>query len=52
MELKNRHASILRSLLRSGEGMAIHDLMDGYDIARRTLYYDVKKIDEIGRAHV
>ena len=46
MELKNRHASILRSLLRSGEGMAIHDLMDGYDIARRTLYYDVKKIDD------
>lgn len=46
MELKNRQASILRSLVRSLEGLAIQDLMDGYDIARRTLYYDVKKIDD------
>lgn len=46
MELKNRQTSILRGLLRSGEGMAIKDLMDSYEIARRTLYYDVKKIDD------
>ncbi len=46
MELKNRQTSILRSLLRSGEGMTIRNLMDGYAIARRTLYYDVKKIND------
>lgn len=46
MELKNRQTSILRSLLRSGDGMTIRNLMDGYAIARRTLYYDVKKIND------
>ena len=46
MELKNRQTSILRSILRSGGGMAIQDLMESYEIARRTLYYDVRKIDD------
>lgn len=46
MELKSRQTAILRSLLRADEGMLIEELLENYDIAKRTLYYDVKKIND------
>lgn len=46
MELKSRQTYILRSLLDADQGISSTLLLQQLDIARRTLYYDVEKIND------
>lgn len=46
MELKSRQTYILRSLLEADQGISSTLLLKQLDIARRTLYYDVEKIND------
>ena len=46
MELKSRQTYILRSLLEADQGISSALLLTQLDIARRTLYYDVEKIND------
>lgn len=46
MELKKRQACILRSLLETETGLSVRGLLEHYGIAKRTLYYDLQKIND------
>lgn len=46
MELKSRQTYILRSLLDAEQGISSAQLLQQLGIARRTLYYDVEKIND------
>lgn len=54
-KLKTRQKSILQSLLNQSDGIKIEDLLNDYKISKRTLYYDIDKInpflieDNLGR---
>lgn len=45
MELKNRQASILKYILNNENSITIPSLMDTFNVSKRTIYYDLKKID-------
>ena len=44
--LKSRQTSILRDLSKSVGGIPLATIMERYHVSRRTVYYDVTKIDE------
>ncbi len=46
MELKSRQAYILRSLLDTDKGIPSTQFLQSLGIAKRTLYYDVEKIND------
>lgn len=46
MELKSRQTYILRSLLGTDQGVSSTQFLHQLDIAKRTLYYDVEKIND------
>lgn len=54
-KLKTRQKSILQSLINQNDGIKIDDLLSAYKISKRTLYYDIDKInpwlieDNLGR---
>ena len=45
MELKSRQVYILEELTASREGLEIHILLEKLQVTRRTLYYDLEKIN-------
>lgn len=45
MELKNRQALILKYILNNENNVTIPGLMDTFNVSKRTVYYDLKKID-------
>ena len=46
MELKSRQSQIMRALLATDKGLAAEELLDSLDVGKRTLYYDIEKIND------
>jgi transcriptional antiterminator len=46
MEMKSRQAYILRNLINSVDAPEARQFLDEFDIAKRTLYYDIDKIND------
>ena len=47
MELKSRQVQLLRSLSQSvGKGLPLADVMSEFGVSRRTVYYDISRIND------
>lgn len=46
MELKNRQVHLLRYLMESESGVLIEHILEKLSISKRTLYYDLEKIND------
>ena len=46
MELKSRQTHMLRRMMVSDQGVALESLIEDFSISKRTLYYDLQKVNE------
>ena len=42
--MKNRQYKIFQSILQNN-GLSLQELMDNYDVSKRTIYYDINEIN-------